>query len=352
MSDFSKIDKNFAIETNIQREGLRFFDPENDPFSICGVYREGDKFVRLPEKVAASVSEGVHSMYMHLTGGRVRFVTDSPYVVISAKYNTVMRMDHFALTGSVGMDLYADGVYVSTYRVPYNTTDKLEGVIDFNSERKKRLVTINLPTYSGLDKFYIGLCDGCVIEKAPDYKIKKPVVFYGSSITHGGCCSRPGMTYQAQLQRRFDFDYINLGFSGNAKGEDAIADYISSLDMSLFVYDYDHNAPTWEHLRNTHERMFLRFRDKHPETPVIMMTRPQYIQTEDVLGRLEIVKKTYENAVANGDKNVYFIAGKDLVDVAGRDCSVDGCHPTDFGFWNMAKTLGDVIEKNYEKIFG
>ncbi len=350
MSDITKFDKNFIVETNVVRRGLKFYDPEEAPFSIHGVYREKDKFVRMPSAVAESVNDGVGGMYMHLAGGRIRFVTDSPYVTVKAHYNQVGKMPHFALTGSVGMDLYADGVYVSTFRPEYGITDKLDTAIDF-SDRKKRLVTINLPTYSGLDKIYIGLYDGCALEKAPEYPTK-PVVFYGSSITHGGCCSRPGMTYQAILERRFGFDYVNLGFSGSARAEDAMCDYIRELDMSLFVYDYDHNAPTLEHLNKTHERFFLRFREKQPTTPVIMMSRPQYVQNDDALSRLAIITKTYDNAIARDDKNVYFINGKYLMDVAKKDGSVDGCHPTDFGFWNMAKTLGDEIEKNYSLIFG
>ena len=351
MKDFTKIDKNFAIETNIAREGLNFFDPEEAPFSIHGVFREGEKLVRLPEKVAAQVNDGVHEMCGHLTGGRIRFCTDSPYVAVSVKYNQVLRMDHFALTGSAGMDLYADDVYVRTFRLPWNLNDKFEGVIDIG-EPKMREITINLPTYSGLDKVYIGLHGDRRIEKAPDYKITKPVVFYGSSITHGGCCSRPGMTYEAILSRRFGFDYINLGFSGSARGEDAICDHISSIDQSLFVYDYDHTAPTLAHLENTHEKFFLRFREKHPETPVIMMSRPVFILNDDEIKRRDVILKTYYNAIARGDKKVWYIDGTDLMDVAKDNGTVDGAHPTDFGFWNMAKTLGNEIEKNYNRIFG
>ena len=351
MKDFTKIDKNFAIETNIQREGLVFFDPEDQPFSFYGVYREGEKFVRLPEKVAAQVNDGVHEMCGHLTGGRIRFCTDSPYVAVSAKYNQVLRMDHFALTGSAGMDLYADNIYVRSFRPSYDLKDKYEGVIDFGNSRMRE-ITINLPTYSGIDKIYVGLKSGSKIEKASDYKITRPVVFYGSSITHGGCCSRPGMTYEAILSRRFGFDYVNLGFSGSARAEDAMCDYISSLDMSLFVYDYDHNSPSLDHLEKTHERFFLRFREKQPDTPVIMMSRPVFFLMGSEWDRRDIILKTYCNAVARGDKKVWYIDGTNLMDVAKDNGTVDGCHPTDFGFWNMAKTLGDEIEKNYTRIFG
>ena len=170
-------------------------------------------------------------------------------------------------------------------------------------------------------------------------------MYYGSSITQGGCASRPGMSYQAIVSRRFDYDYINLGFSGNAKAEDTIIDYIKNLDMSIFIYDYDHNAPTVEHLANTHEKMFKAIREAHPNLPIIMMSRPKFKLTDLEEQRLEIIKTTYNNAIASGDKNVYLITGKELTALCGNEGTVDNCHPTDFGFASMAKAVGDVIEK-------
>ena len=41
----------------------------------------------------------------------------------------------------------------------------------------------------------------------------KPILFYGTSITHGASASRAGMTHVAQLGRLFDREVINLGFS-------------------------------------------------------------------------------------------------------------------------------------------
>ena len=128
-------------------------------------------------------------------------------------------------------------------------------MIDFD-DRKEREITINFPLFTEVCELYIGLQKGCKLEPASEYTHQKPVVYYGSSITNGGCASRPGNTYQAVISRMLDCDFVNLGFNGNAKGEQEIADYIKGLDMSVFVYDYDHNAPTPEHLLDTHEKMF------------------------------------------------------------------------------------------------
>ena len=102
----------------------------------------------------------------------------------------------------------------------------------------------------------VGIDDDAEFLAAPAQKYEKPVCFYGSSITQGGCASKPGNSYNAMLARWLDFPQVNLGFSGNGKGEDTMAEYIASLDMSAFVYDYDYNAPTTEHYEATHDRFY------------------------------------------------------------------------------------------------
>ena len=130
------------------------------------------------------------------------------------------------------------------------------------ADGKEHTFTINFPLYQGVNSLYIGLKEGSVIKEAPEYETTAPFVYYGSSITQGGCASRPGSAYQNILSRHLQWDHINLGFSGSCKGEDEMAYYIASLDMSVFVYDYDHNAPTVEHLKNTHEIFFKKIKIK------------------------------------------------------------------------------------------
>ena len=142
-------------------------------------------------------------------------------------------------------------------------------------------------------------------------------------------------------------DYINLGFSGNAKAEDEIAAYIKELPMSLFVYDYDHNAPSLEYLQATHEKMFRIIRDRNPNLPIVMMSKPQFYLNPADEKRRQVVERTYQNAIHAGDKNVYFIPGQDLMTYCGNDGTVDAVHPTDYGFFSMAKVLGDLIEKHH-----
>ena len=349
MSDVSKIDRNFHVSTQIQREGLLFRDAKDSPFRIYGLMREDGHFCRLPDSVASTVNDGVKHLALHTAGGRVRFVTDSPYVAIHAEMAELGKMPHFPFTGSIGFDMYGDKGegqrFIATFVPPFDITDGYESVQDF-PEAGMWLVTINFPLYSNVRKLYIGLKEDAVLSPAPDYAQEKPVVYYGSSITQGGCASRPGNAYQAIISRRMDTNFVNLGFSGSARGEQTIVDYLASLDMSVFVMDYDHNAPTADHLEATHERLFRCIRQAHPNLPIVMMTRPKYRLNDEEKQRLAIVQRTYDNAVASGDTHVYMIPGFELIEPDTIDvATVDYAHPNDAGFLSMANVLQKVLEK-------
>lgn len=344
MHDISKIDKNFVVKTKIEKDDINFYTVDEAPFKVYGVFREKDRYRRLPETVAKTVNEGVYGLHANTAGGRVRFITDSPYIAIHAEMDNVGKMPHFPLTGSAGFDLYVDNVYTKTFVPPFNIENGYESVCEFKS-KEIREITINFPLYSDVKELYIGLQDGAMHKEAQSYKNIKPIVYYGSSITQGGCASTPGMSYQSIISRELNYDYINLGFSGCALAEDEIADYIKNLDMSIFVYDYDYNAPNVEHLMMTHEKMFKTIREKNPLLPIIMMCHPKYNLTEVDKQRQEVIETTFKNAVSSGDENVYFIDGKTLMKLCKNSGTVDTVHPTDYGFASMAESLVDVIKK-------
>ncbi len=345
MSNIDDIDKNFKVETGIKQEGIKYYNPEEKPFKIYGVFREADKLRRLPKAVGEAVNEGVLLLGAHTAGGRIRFRTDSKYIALVARI-AAGRMPHFAFTGSAGFDIYIDGGYISTYVPTVDVTGHVEGIKTF-PDSKMRDVTIHMPLYSSVYELYIGLDENASVEEAAPYKVENPIVYYGSSITQGGCASRPGMAYQNIVSRHFDCDHINLGFSGSAKGEEAMANYIAGLEMSAFVLDYDHNAPNVEHLDATHERFFKIIRKAHPTLPVIMMPRPAIFKCNDDDRRRAVIEKTYNHARAAGDENVYYISSAELCALCGTEGTVDGCHPTDLGFASMAKAVIEAIEKNH-----
>lgn len=338
-------DKNFIVETNIKREGLKYIDIEEcDEMLLHGVQLIDGKYRRLPEDIAKSVNECVDEMHDRTAGGRVRFITNSPYIAIHAEMVSVLKMNHFAITGSVGMDLYSGTRYYGTFVPPFGVDTVFESVIDLDGEERE--YTINLPLYSGVKRLFVGIKEGCTLKAPSPYRLDKPVVYYGSSITQGGCASRPGVAYQAILTRELHVDHINMGFSGGARGEDPIVDYVAGLEMSAFVSDYDHNAPTADHLRATHEKLYRAVRKNHPDIPILFLTRPKFHLDANEKLRLEIVKETYEKALSEGDSNVYFIPGPELLNEQVRECClVDNTHPTDAGFVSMAYAILPTLKK-------
>lgn len=331
------------------KENTAFYNIRQEPFKIYGVFFDEGCFRRLPKTVAESVSGSVAHLACNTAGGRVRFRTDSPYVSVSAKMWAVGKMAHFPLTGSAGFDIYSDNgegeVFEGTFIPPWDIEGGYEARVDLG-ERRSRDITVNFPLYSGVNEVSIGIDKDCGISAAADrYRFDKPIVFYGSSITQGGVASRPGNAYTAITSRRLCCDHINLGFSGSARGESEIAEYIAGLDMKAFVYDYDHNAPNADHLAATHKPMFDRIREKNPDLPIVMMsttTMDKIIKERD--RRREIILDTYNSALAAGDKNVYFIDGSEIFKTDDGS-TVEGCHPTDGGFLHMADALTPILKK-------
>lgn len=356
-NSIGNIDKNLKVESSLHVKDLCLYDVRNEPFEIYGLYnpKEEPVFKRMPNDVAMSISDAVAFLSKNTAGGRVRFTTDSLYVAIKAVLPTVTHFPHMTLAGTSGFDLYVDkggkGTYKGTFMPPYDMTDGYESIIEFPN-RELRSFTIHFPLYNDVSAVYVGLQADATVDEGAKYAFNKPIVYYGSSITQGGCASRPGNSYQNIISANLNCDHINLGFSGSALAEDAITEYIATLDFSIFVCDYDHNAPSVEHLNATHEKMFLKIRQAHRDTPIIFVSRPDFdSDIEQSTIRRDIIYKTYMNARSRGDQNVYFIDGKRLFMINNRDAStVDGCHPNDAGFVRMAEVIAGTIDSILKKL--
>jgi hypothetical protein len=211
-------------------------------------------------------------------------------------------------------------------------------------------VQVNFPLYGGVESVKFGFPAGSKVAP-PTKRAYKPIAFYGSSITQGGCVGRPGNSYCNIVCRALDADCRNLGFSGSAMGEQVVAEYIGSLELSAFVMDYDYNSPSEEHLRQTHRPFFETVRKMQPELPIVLMTHVwSFEDRETDFNRVKIVKETYDAAIAAGDKNVYFIDGSNFFRGQMRDlCTVDALHPNDLGQFIMAeevyKTLAMALKR-------
>lgn len=351
-TDISKIDPNFAAR-KVEENGFTYFDVRTSPFSLEGLpwfEENGRAFYRLPKPLTEKdVNAGALFLSNHTAGVCVRFRSDSPEIMIRSKLAFGSDMNHMPRAGSCGFDSYrklqgGELLYNKTFQPNPGQVDVL-ALIGTNPDKSLCEWLVNFPLYGGVESVEIGIKEGASLLPPFSHKVKEPVLFYGSSITQGGCASRPGNAYTSMLCRAVDAPQINLGFSGSGKGEKAVARAIAGLDLSAFVMDYDHNAPNPEHLQDTHEPFFRIIREVCPELPVIFLSKCDFYGTEPEVRRRDIIRATFENALKSGDRNVYFIDGAILFGGKMRDsCTVDGCHPNDLGFYRMYKHTLPILK--------
>lgn len=308
------------------------------------------KYCRLPEGVLAEV-ERLTELAHNTSGIRAAFKTDAGKIRIKAELGATSQYGHMTVAVQSGFDIYCNGAFTANARPEFNGT-VIDEEIPLPEKGRMKEIWIYFPLYNSVSSFFVESEKGALNKKAENPQ--KPIVFYGSSITQGACASRPGNSYVNLVSTMSGRPAINLGFSGNAKGDIAIAEYIAGLDMWAFVYDYDHNAPDTEWLAATHEPFFKTIRSRKPDLPVVMMSRPGY-ERWDVMAQKNraVVMTTYLNALKDDDANVYFVDGRTLLGTQNRrECTLDGTHPNDIGFLRMAKnvmlTINEIKEKANE----
>ncbi len=347
--EISKIDSNFVQNAGENFDEFDYYDVTQFPFALYGVFydEEYGGFLRMPASVASSVNERIAYLNTNTAGGRLRFSTDSPVLRLIVRYRDFCRMAHMAIRGSGGFALTKNTregeVFVKSVGPEF-----LDGegyVRDFDLPVGHNAYTLHFPLYNPVDSLVIGVKKGSKVGEGIPYRDVLPILYYGSSITQGGCASRADNSYQGQISRKNNVDFVNLGFSGNAKAEPQIMEYLATVPCSVFVLDYDHNAPSVEYLAQTHFAAYEKFRAAQPDTPVVLVSRPDWYNGAGEEERMKVVKATYRKAKANGDHNVYFINGKTFFGKDWDTCTVDGCHPTDLGFYKMASKIGKVVNR-------
>ncbi len=318
------------------------------PIKVFGVpfFDEKKKLERLPIELREKLTN-LEFLGRRCPGARIGFRTDADTFTVRISLKT--------LSPDVGMSLYAcqsasvmvgdrqNSVFAALINPPNYDTKVFEKTVSKSSDMEE--VTIWLLRNEEIENVEIIFPDNARVEAPTPYKYGK-ALYYGSSITEGGCCCNVTNGYNAILSRWLDLDYYNFGFSGRAEGEIEMADYINTIDMSLFILDYDHNAPNVEHLRKTHEPFFKRIREKNPNLPILMLSKPDFDYTSDSWERREVIKNTYNNAIKAGDKNVYFIDGETYFGEYDRHlCTIDRIHPNDLGFYRMANVILPTMKK-------
>ncbi len=333
------------------KDSVEWITYEDERISRYGLATQDDRsvFCRLPAWILPQLPDNLRRLAYCTAGARLRFRTDSPFIRLTSELRKDENMRFIGRGGVTGFDLYSgEGGKMSFCKVmlPDLQTGEIDVEYKFRSESVKDIL-IHFPLFLGIQRFQLGLKPGSLILKPKPYQIQDPVVFYGSSITQGAYASRPGNSYPHLLSRWLDADIYNLGFSGNAKGEQILAEYIAQLTMNAFVLDYDHNAPTPAILEETHFRFYETIRKTRPELPIFLVSRPDFdLHVEDSVVRRAIIQDTYRRGNENGDKKLWFVDGETLFGEQERDaCTVDTCHPNDLGFMRIAEVLYSVIKQ-------
>ncbi|MCQ2462548.1 MAG: GDSL-type esterase/lipase family protein [Clostridia bacterium] len=321
----------------------------NKPVKVYGIpfFEEKKTLERVPEFLRETLGGWMKHLGKRCPGARAEFKTNSEKITVKVIFDT--------LSWDIGMSIYScQSAYVyigqhssSRYagHVHPDSYEQKECTAEFAKSNELEDVQIFLPRNEAVKDIIIGIEDGAEISEPAGYKYSVPIMFYGSSITEGGCCSKISNAYSSIISRRMDADFYNFGFSGSARGEKEMAEYINTIEKSVFVYDYDHNAPDAAHLKKTHEPFFRLIREKNPDLPVIMVTMPLFEKREQC-ERTGIIRATYENAVRDGDKNVYFVDGGKFFPPENMVfCTNDNTHPNDLGMFYMANAIEPVIRK-------
>jgi hypothetical protein len=304
---------------------------------------------RLPLRSKESFRPPVWSLAQEPSGGRIRFKTDSAKVGLRAQNPDTSGMHHMTTIGQSGFDIYVNGEYFGSAWPDKSGTIVKEWTV--GKGHALRDITIYLPLYKAVSICEIVLDANARIAPPPSFSLKKPVVYYGSSITQGGCASNPGMSYQAQVSRWLNLDFINLGFSGNGLGEPALADAVSEIDAACFVLDYWGN-PKPEVYRETLPRFVETLRKKYSKTPIIV-TGPYFIPAGNLTGQKEGAlaekRKIAEEFVARqrraGDKFISYVDGREMLSREQAVGLVDGVHCNSLGFYFCAKGLEPHLRK-------
>jgi len=307
-------------------------------------------FDRFPVVAQGSVTDAVWNLSRDSAGMIVRFRTDA--TTIWANYtlrNERLAGPNMTAIGASGIDLYARdpagkwrwvGVTRPAGKVVRQSiiNDLAPGVREYAAY---------LPLYNGVDELAIGVPPGAQFERlAP--RTEKPIVFYGTSITHGASASRPGMVHTAILGRRFDRPVVNLGFSGNGRMDAAVGELLVKIDAAVYVIDClpNMNAAT---VREKCIPLVKQLRAARPDTPIVLVEdrrfTNEWVRANQIRFHTDnhtALRESFETLQKEGVQGLFYLGGDALLgdDTEG---TTDGSHPNDLGFMRQADAFEPVL---------
>ena len=310
---------------------------------------------RLPLRAESAVRKAVWDLSRDSSGVLVRFNASTQ--TIQARWTITgktLASANITAVASSGLDLYAKtdagkwhwlGIGRPT-KFPDNTDVLINGLPAGNRE-----YMLYLPLRNSVKSLEIGVSKGSPITPGPVRAAgSKPIVFYGTSITHGISASRSGMTHVAILGRMFNREVINLGFSGNGKMEADVTKFITELDPAVFVLDCLPNM-TAQDIRANAEPCVKMLRAARPKTPILLVEDRNYGDSFLVASRRErnetnhaAMREVYAKMQRDKVPGLYYLKADLLVGTDGEGL-IDGSHPTDLGFMRQATEFQKVLRK-------
>ena len=350
------LDKNFQAAAPRIADGLSWITARDPRVAVNGLpwFQENSgEFLRLPKRAKGVVRDVVWELSTMPSGGRVRFKTDSTTLRLRIQHSRPeIAMPHMCAVGVSGIDLYEGPPERMVYwgsnknmvsQQPYVSTyfEKLP--------RELREFTLYLPTYNDLTLLEIGLDADATLAPPSPFRLPKPVVIYGTSITQGGCSSRGATGYVPLLGRMLEVDVINLGFSGNGKAEPELAELVAELDAACYVNDCLANLELDE-AQQRYATFNQALRAKRPDIPLLLMTSILWAPhcfggTHSCDARNELVLQNYADLRQRGDKGVHLLECREVIGIEADHPSVDGGHLTDLGFKRLADGVAPVLRK-------
>jgi hypothetical protein len=310
-----------------------------------------DRYDRLPAKAEQSVRAPLWKLSTNSAGLAICFASNSSAISIKWTVRYDNELPHMAATGVKGVDLYAwhEGKwqFINNGR-PAGKENEAHLISGMISGWREYL--LYLPLYDGVDTLTIGIDKDSEISLPTEGRFRgKPIVFYGTSITQGGCATRPGMAYTSIISRKMNREVINLGFSGNGRMETELADLINEIDATCFVIDCLPNLSPNQVAERT-VPFVLKIRSKHPSVPILLvesaLPEKAFFDPKD-RARVEAKNKNlfqaFEQLQVEGVEGLFYIPSEKLLGY-DHDATVDGVHYTDLGFLRYADRLIKYLE--------